>query len=146
VDGFAATAQRLQQALGQHAGLRADAVLPVPNLPRTTSGKLQRYRLAQAFTRGEYVTLAASLQTLVGSSGCAAGKNAIERQLQDICQRVFAGRPVTRDQNLFELGADSLMLVKIHEDIEARFPGKVEITDLFEYPTIAALAAYLNRG
>ena len=38
------------------------------------------------------------------------------------------------------------MLVKIHEDIEARFPDRVEITDLFEYPTIAALAAYLDRG
>jgi acyl carrier protein len=59
---------------------------------------------------------------------------------------VFAGRAIARHQNLFELGADSLMLVKIHQDIEARFPGKVEITDLFDYPTIAALAAYLARG
>jgi acyl-CoA synthetase (AMP-forming)/AMP-acid ligase II/acyl carrier protein len=146
VDGFAETAQRVQRALSEHAGLHADAVLPVPNLPRTTSGKLQRYRLAQAFARGEYDALVASLQALIASPGSAAVQNDIERQLQDICQRVFAGRSMARDQNLFELGADSLMLVKIHEDIEARFPGKVEITDLFDYPTIAALAAYLARG
>jgi acyl-CoA synthetase (AMP-forming)/AMP-acid ligase II/acyl carrier protein len=145
VDGFAETAQRVQRALSEHAGLHADAVLPVPNLPRTTSGKLQRYRLAQAFARGEYDALVASLQALIASPGSAAVQNDIERQLQDICQRVFAGRSMARDQNLFELGADSLMLVKIHEDIEARFPGKVEITDLFDYPTIAALAAYLAR-
>ena len=88
----------------------------------------------------------ASLQALVAAPGCAKAENDIERQLQDICQRVFAGRTVTRDQNLFDLGADSLMLVQIHADIEARFPAKVEITDLFEYPTIAALAAYLARG
>jgi len=146
VDGFAETAQRVQRALSEHAGLHADAVLPVPSLPRTTSGKLQRYRLAQAFARGEYDVLVASLQALIVSPGSAAVQNDIERQLQDICQRVFAGRSMARDQNLFELGADSLMLVKIHEDIEARFPGKVEITDLFDYPTIAALAAYLARG
>jgi len=37
------------------------------------------------------------------------------------------------------------MLVRIHEEIEARFPGKVEITDLFEYPTISSLAEYIQR-
>ena len=145
VDGFAEIAQRVQRALSAHAGLHADAVLPVPNLPRTTSGKLQRYRLAQAFERGEYHTLMASVQALVAQSGSADAPNPIELQLQTICQRVFAGRTLAPDQNLFELGADSLMLVKIHEQIEARFPAKVEITDLFDYPTIAALAAYLER-
>jgi acyl-CoA synthetase (AMP-forming)/AMP-acid ligase II/acyl carrier protein len=146
VDGFAETAQRVQRALTEHAGLHADAVLPVRNLPRTTSGKLQRFRLAQAFERGEFDPLVASLQALVARSGAAAAPNAIERQLQAICQQVFSGRAIARDQNLFELGADSLMLVNIHEQIEARFPGRVEITDLFDYPTIAALAAHLERG
>ena len=145
VDGFAEIAQRVQRALSAHAGLHADAVLPVPSLPRTTSGKLQRYRLAQAFERGEYNTLMVSLQKLVAQPGSAAAPDSIELQLQTICQQVFAGRTLAPDQNLFELGADSLMLVKIHEQIEARFPAKVDITDLFEYPTIAALAAYLER-
>jgi acyl-CoA synthetase (AMP-forming)/AMP-acid ligase II/acyl carrier protein len=145
VDGFAEIAQRVQRALSAHAGLHADAVLPVPSLPRTTSGKLQRYRLARAFERGEYNTLMASLQALVAQPGSAAAPNPVELQLQTICQQVFAGRTLAPDQNLFELGADSLMLVKIHEQIEARFPVTVDITDLFEYPTISALAAYLER-
>jgi hypothetical protein len=39
------------------------------------------------------------------------------------------------------------MLVKIHEEIDARFPGKVEVTDLFDYPTISSLASYIStRG
>jgi acyl-CoA synthetase (AMP-forming)/AMP-acid ligase II/acyl carrier protein len=145
VDGFAEVAQRVQRELSARAGLHADAVLPVPNLPRTTSGKLQRYRLAQAFERGEYSALVVSLQGPVAQSGSAVPPNPVELQLQTICQQVFAGRTLEPDQNLFELGADSLMLVKIHEQIEARFPARVEITDLFEYPTIAALAAYLER-
>jgi len=145
LDSFAATAQRVQGALGEHSGLHADAVLPVPKLPRTTSGKLQRYRLAQAFEFGEYDALLASLQSLVVQPESVSAQNDIERQLLAVCRRVFAGRAIARHQNLFELGADSLMLVKIHQDIEARFPGKVEISDLFDYPTIAALAAYLAR-
>jgi len=146
VQEFADTLQRVQGALGEHTGLHADAVLPVAGLPRTTSGKLQRYRLAQAFERGEYRALHSAVQALVAAPECAPARTDIERQLLDICRRVFAGRAIARDQNLFELGADSLMLVAIHEQIEARFPGRVEITDLFDYPTIAALADYLARA
>jgi hypothetical protein len=34
--------------------------------------------------------------------------------------------------------------MRIHEELDARFPGKVEITDLFQYPTINRLAEYLR--
>jgi polyketide synthase PksN len=52
---------------------------------------------------------------------------------------------IATDQNLFELGADSLMLVRIHEEIEARYPGRTEVTDLFDHPTISELAGYIER-
>jgi acyl-CoA synthetase (AMP-forming)/AMP-acid ligase II/acyl carrier protein len=143
LEEFVPLAQRLRAALSEHTGLHADAVVPVSRLPRTTSGKLQRYRLVQSFERGEYEQPLASLQSLGVQPQTATLQNAIERDLLDICRRVFSAQAVTRDQNLFELGADSLVLVKLHQDIEARFPGRVEITDLFDYPSIAALAGYL---
>ena len=40
----------------------------VHGLPRTSSGKLQRYRLVEAFTNGEYTQLLASLQSLLQQS------------------------------------------------------------------------------
>jgi len=61
-----------------------------------------------------------------------------------VCRQVFPDKNIKPDQNLFELGADSLMLVKIHEEIDARFPGTVEVTDLFDYPTISSLASYIS--
>jgi len=36
------------------------------------------------------------------------------------------------------------VLVEIHEGIEAAYPGQVDITDLFDYPTIAELAAFMQ--
>lgn len=146
VEDFVATLHSVQGALSEHTGLHADAVLPLPGLPRTTSGKLQRFRLAQAFERGEYRALHSQLQALAVATEAGPVGNDIERELAAICRQVFAGHAIARDQNLFELGADSLMLVSVHEQIEARFPGRVEITDLFDYPTIAALAAYLARA
>jgi acyl carrier protein len=46
--------------------------------------------------------------------------------------------------NLFELGASSLKLIEIHESIDRDFPGMVDLTELFDYPTIAQLAKHLE--
>jgi len=144
LDGFQKLADEVCAVLGAHAGVRADAVIPVARLPRTSSGKLQRHRLAAAFARGEYDrSVSASVAADAGALPDAATH--LERELLDICQRVFAGRRLTRDQNLFELGADSLTLVRVHDEIEARYPGRVAVTDMFDHPTVAALSVFLAR-
>ena len=40
--------------------------------------------------------------------------------------------------------ASSLMLAQIHEGIEEAFPGMLDVTDLFDYPTIRELAGQLE--
>jgi acyl carrier protein len=135
----------VQTALAAGASLRAHAVIPVPRLPRTTSGKLQRFRLGEAFARGDYAETAGLLARLTaeGETTEAAGETA--RQLLVLCREHFSSRVLTLDQNLFELGADSLTLVSVHEAIDRCFPGKVAITDVFDYPTVRELAAYIDR-
>ncbi len=137
--------RRVRTALVEGAGLHAHAIVPVHSLPRTSSGKLQRYRLVEAFERSEYEAVLASLRALTQTSDSPVPQSEVGRQLLELCRQVFPGRPIDSDQNLFELGADSLMLVKIHEEIEARFPGRVEITDFFDYPTINSLSEYIER-
>lgn len=142
---FAPLAAAVQAALAATAGLRAHAVIPLHRLPRTTSGKLQRYRLAAAFGGGEYDQVLGDLDaaSLDSQAGLAASRT--ERQLLELCRRRFPGHDIRAERNLFELGADSLTLVGLHEDIETAFPGRVEITDLFDYPTVRELAAFIER-
>jgi len=47
--------------------------------------------------------------------------------------------------NLFEIGASSLKLIEIHEQIDREYPGAVDLTELFDFPTIAELAGHLER-
>ena len=49
------------------------------------------------------------------------------------------------DDNLFEIGASSLTLIQIHERIDEEFPGLVDLTELFDYPTVAELARHLEQ-
>jgi acyl-CoA synthetase (AMP-forming)/AMP-acid ligase II len=141
---FAHVAAELQAELGAAAGLRAHAVIPVQRLPRTTSGKLQRYRLAEAYRRGDYAALLGGLEQLARADTPDLADSPTGRRLLEMCQRRFPGERIGMDRNLLELGADSLTLVGLHEDIEASFPGRVAVTDLFEYPTVRSLAAYID--
>ena len=120
--------------------------MPVKRIPKTTSGKVQRHLLEQAYVAGEFAAELAELAQLRAAAhgtGRDAG-NEIEAKLKAICDATLEGKNIHVDDNLFELGASSLKLIEIHERIDAEYPGQVDLTELFDYPTIADLARYLQ--
>jgi aryl carrier-like protein len=54
------------------------------------------------------------------------------------------GKRIDVDDNLFEIGASSLKLIEIHENINRDFSALIDLTELFEHPTIAKLAQHLQ--
>jgi len=47
--------------------------------------------------------------------------------------------------NLFDLGGNSLLAVRIVHRIETELGYEISMTQMFEYPTVAALADLLGR-
>jgi acyl-CoA synthetase (AMP-forming)/AMP-acid ligase II len=145
MDEFLPLAQRLVRAMAEQAGLELDGVVPVPRIPKTTSGKVQRYLLEQDYLAGAFDAELAELAQLGGVRPLLALHGGeIEQQLRDICELELDGRSVDVDESLFDLGASSLKLIAIHERIDRLWPGKVEITDIFEHPSIGALGAFIR--
>ena len=73
-----------------------------------------------------------------------AAKGQIERQLKAIVDDAMPGKHVDIDDNLFDVGASSLTLLQVHEKIEELYPNAVDLTELFDYPTISQLAKHLE--
>ena len=63
----------------------------------------------------------------------------------DIWRELFDGE-IGTDENYFELGAHSLMLVRAHERISTTIKPDLPIVALFQYPTVRDLAAHLTVG
>jgi aryl carrier-like protein len=126
--------------------LEVAQVVPVKRIPKTTSGKVQRHLLEQAHVEGEFDPELAELQALrAANSGTAqVSGSELESQLQAICERALPGKRVDVNDNLFEIGASSLKLIEIHENIDREFPGLIDLTELFDHPTIAELAKHLE--
>jgi acyl-CoA synthetase (AMP-forming)/AMP-acid ligase II/acyl carrier protein len=143
---FLPMASQVRRQVTEHTGLNVAHVIPVRSLPKTTSGKLQRGKLAQAYADGEFDTVLAELAALVAQAPGTVGNDGsdIETTIRRICASVITDRVVGLDDDFFELGISSLSLAQIHERIDEEFPGQLDVEDLFTKSTIRAVAAHLE--
>jgi len=141
---FAEVARTVRRVVNEKMGLAVAAVLPVRQFPKTTSGKIQRFALARDFEEGRFADVLAELarHASVGSAATGAAGD-LEQTLLGICQAALPNRTLSPEDNLFEIGTGSLTLAQIYEKVEATYPGYLEVTDFFEYPTVRAMAAFL---
>jgi natural product biosynthesis luciferase-like monooxygenase protein len=56
------------------------------------------------------------------------------------------GRPVSRDDNFFEIGGHSLLAVKVFRRLTDASDVPLALTDIFRYPTIRTFAAHLRAA
>jgi acyl-CoA synthetase (AMP-forming)/AMP-acid ligase II len=144
---FLPTAAAVGRLINEHTGLEVAEVIPAKRIPKTTSGKVQRHLLEQAYVDGEFDADLAELKTLRETRGGAereAGAG-LEARLQALCEAALPGKRIDVNDNLFEIGASSLKLIEIHESVDRDFPGLIDLTELFDYPTIAQLAKHLEN-
>jgi aryl carrier-like protein len=144
---FLPIATQVTRLVNEHTGLEVAHVVPVKRVPKTTSGKIQRHLLEEDYVNGVYD---AELEELAGlraeqeaAGGVKTTSSEIERRIKDICDAALE-RNIDVNDNLFEIGASSLKLIEIHEQIDRIYPGLVDLTELFDFPTIAELSRHLE--
>ncbi len=146
-EDFLPIATQVARLINEQTGLEVAAVVPVKRIPKTTSGKIQRHLLEESYVDGEFDAELAELAALRAAqrSPGQRARSELEEQLKTICDAALEGKRVDVNDNLFEVGASSLKLIEIHEQIERLYPGKVDLTELFDFPTIAELAKHLEN-
>ncbi|WDD36885.1 amino acid adenylation domain-containing protein (plasmid) [Nostoc sp. UHCC 0926] len=67
-----------------------------------------------------------------------------EEIIAGVWQKALAIEKVGIYNNFFELGGNSLLLVKINQQLQEQLGLELSIVDMFNYPTIYTLSQYLN--
>jgi acyl-CoA synthetase (AMP-forming)/AMP-acid ligase II/aryl carrier-like protein len=145
LEEFLPTSAAVSRLINEHTGIEVAQVVPVKRIPKTTSGKVQRHLLQQSYLEGEFGAELAALETLrAAHSGPHVLGADLEGRLQSICEAALPGKRIEVNDNLFEIGASSLKLIEIHENIDRDYPGLIDLTELFDHPTIGDLAKHLQ--
>jgi acyl carrier protein len=75
----------------------------------------------------------------------AMPKTKAERLIAEVWQEILQLEKVGINDNFFEIGGHSLLLVKVQAKLLEVFDRDISAIDLFKYPTIKMLAEYLSR-
>lgn len=75
----------------------------------------------------------------------APPRTAIEAAIAEVWREVLQVERIGRDDNFFDLGGDSLRIARVHAKLVAALGVELTIVELFQHPTLDALAELLAR-
>jgi len=110
--------------------------IPLASFPLSPNGKVDRNALPLPSTINETVNEAPAQARLAD----------IEQAIVDLWRRMLRLDQVGLDDNFFDLGGDSLVLVAIHAALQKALQVEIPVMDLFEFTTVNALARRLREG
>lgn len=107
----------------------------IDEMPRTPNGKLDRKFLQ---TMKAKAPLRASVES--------APKSETEKLVSDAWRHVLKLNQVGVNENFFDIGGHSLLVVQLHAELKQRSATPISLTDLYQYPTIKSLSDYIASG
>lgn len=75
-----------------------------------------------------------------------APTNALEQTIADVWKGILNRDRVGLRENIFDLGANSLLTAQANQRLSALLNRRVSLVSMFRFPTVEALAAHLDNG
>jgi amino acid adenylation domain-containing protein len=110
------------------------AFVQMDALPVNANGKIDRRALPPP-----------AAERLTTNATYVAPNSAIEEQITAIWKQLLELDRIGIEDNFFDLGGHSLLLIRVHARITEVLNRNLPIVDLFEFPTVASLAAHLSK-
>jgi aryl carrier-like protein len=108
------------------------AIVAMDALPLTPNGKVDRRALPEPVFESDRAHV--------------APQGRVAETLAGIWREVLGVARVGLHDNFFDLGGQSLLLIRVHRLVQERLDASVPLVELFKHPTLAALAQRLARG
>ncbi len=151
------TASSMMMTLPASAQSGVDELRP-ENLRAYLAEKLPDYMIPAAFVRLEALPLSSNGKVdrralpepegLPAESGVAfvRPETEIEQTIAAVWREALDTERVGIDDNFFDLGGNSLRIIQVHMKLRERIQKDLALVDLFRFPTIRALSAFLSQG
>ena len=153
LEEFSNTAWDVKAALQKALGIDVDYVVPIHKMPKTTSGKLQRFALGKKLEIGEYdkeisfieEKLNEKRKQIIDDIKNREFENKTQEKLFELCAEYVDVSNAKVTDNFSQMGFTSMTMVKLAEKIKAEFGKKIMPADLFAYPTVQKMADFISN-
>ncbi|MNM16557.1 Tyrocidine synthase 3 [compost metagenome] len=148
VESFAELSQHIKQHINQKMSLDVKSVLPVRHIEKTTSGKVQRYKMAERYRNGDFDSIQSELDELLHTR---ERERVIEQPVTEtegilvrLVQEVLGHEPVSLSDHFFKIGGQSLKAAMLSARIQREMKKSITIRDIFLNPVMSDLANMLD--
>ncbi|VAW96726.1 Polyketide synthase modules and related proteins [hydrothermal vent metagenome] len=107
----------------------------IDGLPLTANGKLDRKALPKLEQSGNQKNRIP--ETMPTSD--------IEKKIAELIKQVLKIEQVGMNDNLFDLGADSVAIVRLNNLLVETFKTEIPVVEMFQYPTASYLTSFLKE-
>jgi len=107
--------------------------VPIAELPLTPNGKLDRKALPEP-----------EVSQRSAAARYVAPRTETERRLAEIWQKLLRVEKIGLEDNFFEIGGTSLLLVQAHQRMRRELEVEISLVEMFRHPTVGSMAAYLG--
>ena len=104
-------------------------------IPLTPNGKIDRNALPDPIRRATR-----------RDTPYAPPRGTLEQQIGQIWKELLGLDQVGRQDNIFDLGANSLLTMQANTRLSSALDRKVPLVSMFRFPTVASLAAHLDEA
>ncbi|MBU3188243.1 condensation domain-containing protein [Clostridium bowmanii] len=137
---------KIKAFIGSNYGLIINEILQVESIPKTTSGKKQRFKLAQAYEKGEFNQIKQRINAIDNNHNFLnSPKTLTEVKIFNMWCDVLKNEKCGIDDNFFLLGGNSIKVIAMVGLIKERLNKVVAASAIFKHPTIKSLSAILDK-
>lgn len=129
--------------LSRNYNVAVSFVIPLekPDIPKTSIGKIEYSKIIKSFSDGHYDDILSRYEKKIDANDFPLGE--LEIEISEIWKQNLGLMQISRSENFFDLGGDSLLLIQVYTDLSSVYDS-INLVDLFRYPTIASLSLYIN--
>ncbi|MDQ1350667.1 MAG: hypothetical protein QG657_969 [Acidobacteriota bacterium] len=149
LEDFLPLVSALKKHIAEKMSIEIDKIIPVKIIPKTTSGKVQRYKLRKEYLDGMYnpvIRELSGLQNEITLSKLQLTKTEIRKIIAETWKHVLGKDNVGEFDNFFDVGGDSTRAVQIKGRLQEAIGKAIDDAVIFRYPTINALTDYLSTN
>jgi|GEM_PF-699708 amino acid adenylation domain-containing protein len=107
--------------------------IKIDKVPLNSNGKLDKKALPPA------------IQNIATGELFESPASKLETELLELWQEILSTENISIHDNFFDIGGNSILLVKLYSKINAKYPDAIELTDLFSKSRISEQAEYISR-
>ncbi|GET39922.1 SDR family NAD(P)-dependent oxidoreductase [Microseira wollei] len=112
-------------------------------MPLTDTGEVDLKQLTHFYARSAFPVIDNIHPHL--AAAYAPPQSDLEKIIARVWQEVLHLEQVGVNQNFFELGGNSVLIVQVNSKLRAILNKDLSIVSMFQHPTISSLAQYLNQ-